>query len=232
MFPTKETYTELQTAYDFFNKELWSDQLPQCLITLQREKQSYGYFSRQRFVNAAGQKSDEIAMNPAYFAVAPAVEILQTLVHEMVHLWQSHFGSPGRRSYHNKEWADAMEGIGLMPSDTGKPGGRRVGEKMADYIIPGGRFEEACKKLLQQNFAITWKDRLPMRRRLDQVNVGAAQGIDPQNLDVLDVNHEVPESRSNRCKFTCPNCEINAWGKPGLKLICGECQLPLQHSGH
>ncbi|MBM5564638.1 SprT-like domain-containing protein, partial [Klebsiella quasipneumoniae] len=89
------------------------------------------------FVSRDGGTTDEIAMNPAYFAVCPPEEIMQTLVHEMAHLWQHHFGKPGRRGYHNKEWAERMEEIGLMPSSTGKPGGAKTGDKMADYIIEG-----------------------------------------------------------------------------------------------
>jgi len=27
----------------------------------------------------------------------------------------------------------------------------------------------------------------------------------------------------SKVKYTCPQCKINAWGKPKLKLICGEC---------
>lgn len=41
---------------------------------------------------------------------------MQTIVHEMVHLWQYEFGKPSHRTYHNKE-ADKMA-IGLMPSNT------------------------------------------------------------------------------------------------------------------
>ena len=40
----------------------------------------------------------------------------------MTHLEQAHFGKPSRNGYHNKEWADLMERVGLMPSDTGAPG--------------------------------------------------------------------------------------------------------------
>ena len=36
--PTPETHDELQRAYDFFNEKLFSNELPPCLITLQREK--------------------------------------------------------------------------------------------------------------------------------------------------------------------------------------------------
>lgn len=51
--PTLETYSELQQAYDFFNCELFNGVLPQCLVTLQREKRCQGYFSRKRFVRVA-----------------------------------------------------------------------------------------------------------------------------------------------------------------------------------
>ena len=163
--PTTETYTELQTAYDFFNKHLFADELPACLITLQREKRTYGYFSRQRFVGRAnGQKVDEIAMNPSYFAIRTIAETLSTLVHEMVHLWQFHLGKPGRRSYHNKEWAVKMEEIGLCPSHTGRPGGRRTGEQMDHYIVEGGLFDVVCSRLLTQEFTLSWLDRYPPER--------------------------------------------------------------------
>ncbi|MGN4955129.1 hypothetical protein ACTG22_21335 [Aeromonas caviae] len=71
MKPTLQAYDELQRAYDHFNNELFDGVLPDCLITLQREKQTYGYFSPERFVNSQGTRTDEIAMNPAYFAVCP-----------------------------------------------------------------------------------------------------------------------------------------------------------------
>lgn len=53
-------------------------------------------------------------------------EALQALTYEMVHLYQHHFGDPGRGRYLNKEWGNKMESIGLMPSSTGRPGGRRT----------------------------------------------------------------------------------------------------------
>ena len=73
----------------------------------------------------------------------------------MVHQWQAHHGTPGRGRYHNDEWADKMERIGLMPSSTGQPGGRRTGDHMADYAIEGGRFLKACKELVTEEFRIS-----------------------------------------------------------------------------
>lgn len=165
--PTAQAYAELQAAFDHYNRELFGGELPPCLITMQREKRTYGYFSSERFVHRHDRsKTDEIAINPSYFAVVPLLEVLQTLVHEMVHAWQFHFGKPGRRGYHNKEWADKMEAIGLMPSSTGKPGGARTGEKMADYryALRSGRngtsiaTTRTADRASRRSVALSWGD--------------------------------------------------------------------------
>ena len=69
------------------------------------------------------------------------------LVSLMVSLWQYSHGTPGRRGYHNAEWADQMETLGLMPSATGHPGGKRTGSRMSYYIIPDGPFTRAFAAL-------------------------------------------------------------------------------------
>lgn len=56
-----------------------------------------------------------------------------------------------------------MESIGLMPSDTGKPGGKKTGQSMADYVIPGGKFYQATQRLLASGFIVSWLDRFPAR---------------------------------------------------------------------
>lgn len=177
--PTEQAYAELQQAYDFYNEELFEGKLPPCLITFQREKRTMGYFSPNRWVSRKTQEvsegevgqrprpvvesADEIALNPEYFAVVPLIEILQTLGHEMCHQLQFHTGTPSRSCYHNAEWANMMESIGLMPSDTGKPGGKKTGQSMGDYVIPGGKFYRVTQRLLASGFIVSWLDRFPAR---------------------------------------------------------------------
>jgi len=230
--PTAQAYAELQGAFDHYNRELFGGELPACLITMQREKRTYGYFSSQRFVHRHDKSTtDEIAINPAYFAVVPLLEVLQTLVHEMTHAWQFHHGKPGRRGYHNKEWADKMEAIGLMPSSTGEPGGARTGEKMADYAIEGGMFMQATDKLLTKDFRISWLDRFPAQPRAPIADTGVDETGDlAEALGEL-ISPLGPGNRSNRVKFRCPSCGAQAWGKPSLQLLCGgeDCNaVPLE----
>lgn len=227
LLPTTEAYGELQRAFSHFNEHLFENQLPECLITFQREKSTYGYFSSERFVHRDGvNTTDEIAINPAYFAIVPIGEILQTIAHEMVHAWQFRFGKPSRRGYHNQEWADKMESIGLMPSSTGQPGGKKTGEKMADYAIEGGRFLDVCADLLKSDFKVSWLDRFPpapqerlLRGRGDRQQ--QLMGL-PQQAQAMIQAVVEPVNKSNRVKQRCPNCGAQAWGKPGLKLLCGE----------
>src|ERR1700679_2307104 len=96
------TYTSLDAAYSHFNRELFGGRLPPCLITMQRHKGAYGYFSGERFASLDDPReiTDEIALNPAHFASRTTASTLSTLVHEMVHLWQHHFGTPSRVGYH------------------------------------------------------------------------------------------------------------------------------------
>ncbi len=244
--PTEEAYAELQQAYDHFNQRLFDGCLPGALLTFQREKDTFGYFSRNRFVGRKqGQKVDEIAMNPSYFAVVPLVEVLQTLVHEMVHQWQHHFGNPGRGRYHNHEWARKMEDIGLMPSSTGQPGGRKVGDRIADYAVEGGLFLQACEELVRSDFSVSWLDRFPSYKQLvgvadiysSQIPVEAGGGTAPIRELTEHVTQEiqvqgagalppvvVPQEpkMQTRQRYQCA-CKIRVWGKPGLKITCGEC---------
>jgi hypothetical protein len=209
MQPTPEAYGELQRAFSFFNTELFHNKLPDCLITLQREKRSRGYFSSSRFVHHGGTQVDEIAMNPSYFGVVSPRETLSTLAHEMTHSEQYHFGKPGRRGYHNKAWGKLMEAIGLMPSATGQPGGPRTGEQMTHYIIEGGPFERACEQLLSEEFRFSWFDRFPAARPRPQPSItgdpagdmSAARGatVDPATLELINLPPEgtAQRNRSN-----------------------------------
>lgn len=206
--PTIETYDELQKAYDHFNKALFRGRLPQCLITLQRKASCYGYFCPKRFVAREGELyADEIAMNPEFF-VRSIEEVLSTLVHEMVHLWQAHFGSPGRGRYHNGEWADQMEALGLQPTDGN---GKRTGDHMSHTIIEGGPFAKACKELMAENYTLGWVDIVGVILA-GLKSPGAPGEPEPE-----------PPKKAARQKYTCPDCGANAWGKPDLSLLCGSC---------
>lgn len=165
MHPTTELYSALQLAFEHFNEALFDNALPEVIFTVQRQKGVMGYFAPDRWGNLSGNKCHEIAINPAYIANSRLIEVMQTLVHEMVHCWQHCFGSPGRDYYHNKEWAVKMMDVGLMPSSTGEPGGKITGQHMGDYIIEGGAFLSTFNALVSdKQFQLSWIDRKALPR--------------------------------------------------------------------
>ena len=212
-----ETHKELQDAFKFFNKALFKNELPHCLITLNRKSKMAGFYVNQLWAHTEGVLSDEITINPDLFAHVPLQEIMQTLVHEMAHCWQFHFGKPSRSGYHNQQWAKKMEDMGLMPSSTGKEGGKKVGQKMADYAIEGGPFLKELAKLEGKGFKINWTPQSLSRPRPAPLTEGEAEG---------EAEETKPKTKS-KVKFTCPGCGANAWGKPSLMILCGadkECK--------
>jgi hypothetical protein len=196
---TQAEYGTFQTAYDFFNAELFSGELHPLLITLHRKAHSKGYFCRERFTHREQKlTTHELAMNPDCFSERSDEEILSTLVHEMCHVWQFECGKPPRSGYHDREWAARMKQAGLMPSATGEEGGKETGQRMTHYILPGGVYAAAYKKLEATGLRLHWESPSP-----------------GENND--------KKQAVSKVKYSCPFCELNAWAKPGAVLICGEC---------
>lgn len=218
---TTTEYEVFQKAYDFFNQRLFDGVLPGVLITLQRKSKSVGMYRRGSFKdrNNASEEVDEIAINPDAYVSLPDVEIWQTLVHEMCHQWQFHFGKPSRKSYHNKQWAQKMESVGLIPSSTGKPGGAKVGQTMYDYIDEAGEFRECARELKKLGIVVQLESK---------ENVGhAGRSAEQQEINTQLRQSGVQKNRSNRNKYSCPSCSMNVWGKPDLHIVCGSCQRRL-----
>lgn len=203
--PTTEMYGHFSHAYDFFNFVLFASSLPPCLITVQRHRGAYGYFRGRRFESFdRARVTDEIALNPEHFAGRSDKDVLSTLGHEMVHLWQAHFGTPSRGGYHNREWAKKMTEIGLIPSDTGLPGGRQTGPRMTHVLEAGGAFDKAADDLIAKGFVVAFVDR--------NVRSRSAIGI---------------QKKLSKSHYRCV-CGQNAWAKPGAEFDCRRCKSPLE----
>ena len=206
---TGTEYLTLEQAFEYFNDKLFYEQfgnrLPACLITYDRGRTHYGYFAPGRFQHrrAPHVLSDEIALNPDGFYGRSDREILSTLVHEMVHMHQCHYGKPGRGRYHNQEWADMMESIGLMPSATGQPGGLKTGERVSHYILTDGLFNHVVQELCMAGLHLNWQS-------------GFARNTERQRV--------LLRTARNKTKFHCAHCGQNAWAKPTAHLICGDCR--------
>lgn len=190
--------------FDYLNQKLFDNTLPNCMLNFsRRSKKTGGFFWSNRWVHNGGDVTHEISLNPKNLAEMGHKEIVAIIAHEMVHLWQHAYGRPSPNGYHNKEWANKMEFIGLIPSDSGEPGSKRTGRRISHYIQSGGRFERV--------FEVMSKEYL---------------------LPFLSSEPWYQKQRTDKVKYTCSGCGVNVWGKRGLTLFCGcgsafECNLYL-----
>jgi hypothetical protein len=189
-----EQFSAYQAAWQYFNQFLFGRTLQPCLLNFSRRANSMGFFIAKKWQHKNGQSVHEISLNPDVL-LRPVMNTMSTLVHEMVHQWQHDYGNPPRRYYHNAEWANKMEIIGLMPSRTGEPGGKRTGQGCSHYILSDGLF---CKvfKDMPDEYLIPWRS-------------GSV--------------HSDKAKNQNKVKYHCPSCFAAVWGKPELNIVCGDC---------
>lgn len=245
-------YDDLQRIFDHFNKQLFNNECQPCLITFQRQANSRSYVSFNRFSkNDKSAFLHELALNPEYFGVKPIIEICMAICHEMCHVIICQRGQDTRRTYHNGHWATLMESIGLQPSNTGRKGGKRTGQKMWEYPMSDGLFVRSCNDLFADGALLQWYDQ-QFPKNTFQHSVAndksfvetllANSGVQESLLQVAIIeNHDYDQvlpgtggkiksnAGSNReklnkykVKYTC-KCKQNLWGKSGLQFSCDKC---------
>lgn len=82
-------YEVLYKAFDLFNEHYFDNELPPCMITLQKKRDNnYGHFVSEStwFNTQSDDEAYEININPINMNREPE-EILGTLLHEMVHYY-------------------------------------------------------------------------------------------------------------------------------------------------
>ena len=108
---------------------------------------------------------------------------------------------------------------------------------MSHYIVSEGAFDIAYRELFKEEAQIPWMDRRPaivtdyLLTLIDKLGTLLTDsGDNKTNTDdpplILLPTPASKPNKSNRLKYTCPNCKTSVWGKPDLNILCGndECQ--------
>jgi hypothetical protein len=74
------------------------------------------------------------------------------------------------------------------------------------YINQDGSFKTVCAELLHKGFVVPY---------VDQWEEGEARITRKKKA-------------ASKTKYTCPTCDLNAWAKPNVLLICGTFDTPLE----
>ena len=260
---TSKQFNTLEDLYQYYNQQLFEGKLDECLINLSRHGGAYGFFVPKQWVvaqeedrqyqppiidkTASRAKSKkksraihEISINPDSLYRSDK-SWHSTLIHEMVHLWQHDFGKTSRQCYHNRQWADKMEALGLMPSDTGEEGGLRTGQLMSHYILREGAFEKVFNSISEDDLKrLTLPYRLNREMAMyiededDEVETVLAwlkrtspqpiyKGKDVSISSFFGIGKTASHSRAGvKAKYVCA-CDNRVWGKPDLEIQCMIC---------
>ena len=242
-------YKELAAAYDFYNAGLFGGKLPDCLITLSKNVNYNGYFMPMmaQSVEDPGKTMHEINMNMTMFALRKIELTLSTMVHEMCHMQTYENGEYGRGSYHNKQWALYMENVGLMPSDTGCQGGKKVGQSVTHYIIEGGLFDRKTKEFIKEGFILPFVERLSKEVKSYTLSEAQNMAVEGKKGFYKEKNGKEFEGKSVYCgnddngdeivkiivkeedrlsgrkiMYQC-GCGDKFWGGSALEATCNKC---------
>jgi len=236
-----ELFACLEALAEYFNRMLFDGSLPTPLICVRPGIRAPAWLSTDRWRDNEGTSVFELAINADLLAQASWLALMQTLVFQQCRLWQVIHGDPSRPGYYNSEWANKMEEIGLMPSSTGRPGGKRVGQGMSCYVMSDGQFLAACAHLatapLELPLSQRWSSMLT--EEIKPWPAGdLSQTILTHLMSPVNAPSDVDEKRQSDClrevkrkvKYACRKCGVFAWGRPNLHLVCQTCQLPLKAS--
>jgi hypothetical protein len=84
-----------------------------------------------------------------------------------------------------------MEELGLPPSSTGVPGGKRVGYKMSHYILDGGPFARAFDAM-PPKYLLPW-----------------TCGIDEDAVEGKGKATRKRKRKESKLKYSCRRCSMN-----------------------
>ena len=137
-------HAELGRAYAYFNELHWRGRLPVPFIALFRQPPNgrwLGHYLPEAWLGADGSRRDELVIYADLALQRGMCEVLVTLVHEQVHVWQRHFGTPARRA-HNAQWHAEAARVGLV---TGGPAGHT--EPGEEFLCAVERFRPQIERI-------------------------------------------------------------------------------------
>ena len=194
-------YLAIQEIYSFFNKYLFEDKLPLVFIKKSKNQETFSFsITPNRWKHTDQKISHELSVNHNSILKGKVFFALN-LIHEMCHIWQIEYGNPSRAGYHNAEWANKMETLGLMPSSTGKVGGERTGQKVSNYLIKGSIIDSCLKEMPED----LW------------TNLSSFLEINNSKIQKLN-------KAKSKVKYFCNGCKTNVWGKSNLSILCNDCK--------
>lgn len=196
---TKKAIKGFDDLYDYYNECLFKSQLPYTIVQILPNQKVLNKVIPGKCTNVANDRNADYKIQFSLSALKMKdVSLHALLVHNMTHIYQSSFGNvPVASGYHNIEWSKKMQEIGLMPTTTGKIGGKNIGPYVTQYAIKNGPFDKAFHQIENKC------------------------GVFKENLKHIKKN--LVTSEHYRYSYQC-DCNHTIAAKAGLNIVCLDCQ--------
>lgn len=131
---------ELYRYFDYLNNKFYNNKLPHPVITIQpTKKRIAGWCSVEKIWKHVNNEEDQrFEINLcAHYLEAPAIDIVETMQHEMVHLYHKVNNINDCNQYkHNKRFKTQAEKVGLICEKSKQHGWgyTSLGEDLRKYI--------------------------------------------------------------------------------------------------
>ena len=111
-------HTEIMRAFNWFNARHWNNELPTPIVSFFPQPPNgnrLGHFWANTWrEHDREERRDEVIFYADKCLQQGINQVLQTLLHEMVHLWQKTKGKPGKDNHHNRAWHAEAKRVGLQ----------------------------------------------------------------------------------------------------------------------
>ena len=197
---------ELYRIYTIINHDKFNDELPEPVITIQKTKGNVlGHFTPSKTwknkndIESEDVSYHEINIDPRWFCNRSAVEVVETLLHEMCHYCNEMAEIKDcNGNNHNKKFKAMAESVGLIVEK-----GKGVGY---GYTYLSDELEKYIKEMIKPN-----EKAFEYFRDCNSVNDGGKK----------------PKAKTT-FKYTCPDCGQVAKGKKDIVLKCGLCDVVME----
>ncbi|MED1018583.1 SprT-like domain-containing protein [Bacillus atrophaeus] len=224
----EDVTSELHKAFDIFNNHFFDGILPVPAITIQTNKNNRNAMGWCSTVPNWGTKDGKHQMYElnlaAEFLDLDFFETMDTLLHEMVHLYHKVKGikdTSRKGEYHNKIFRDKVLELGFEYSEN-RPH-PRMGWTFA-RIGPALKERISKMDINQKIFSISKRGYMYFQLLAD--------GKTPeQAAQICESSEQQPallRTKSKSHKWLCPNCEVRVISyKENVNIICGDCNETL-----
>ena len=201
--------SQLEHIYNNLNADFFAGELPVPIITVQSKPGTYGHCTTAKVWQRKDGGAYELNI-AAEVLNYPIEETLDTMLHEMVHLYCRESGikevSRGGK-YHNGKFKAVAEAHGLTCTPCGQYGWNTTpGENLVEYALSKNWNEIKIGSSLP-----------PI------IRTGAAAGTTQAGASTLPGSKRPSSTR----KLVCPQCGQSVRATKKVNILCGDCMMQM-----